>query len=205
MKTTFVLSLSLLGAVTACSFTGDASTAAESGEAAVISPARVRFEKLFECDGGAAYVDVNAEERRHLQLVVNDRGILLHLQKSGAVSLPFGAREATFRGFTGVRIEDHFGPKLRAANPYGGRGVFSRGDFDRFIAEYRDFANDGPLVDVRREGDGLAVTWGTIETLDCAEWRFVPGGDGFPSRHECVAHHSRFVEVANWHFRSCTF
>src|SRR5262249_18405157 len=116
----------------------DTDDASDSTESAVFAPPRVRFEKLFACDDGAAYVDVNVEERRYLQLVIKDTNILRYLQQRGAVSLSFGATEASFRGFTGVHFYQDFGPKLAAGNPYGGRGVFAPAEFSHFIAEYNN-------------------------------------------------------------------
>jgi hypothetical protein len=176
-----------------------------TGESEVFTPAGVRFEKLFSCDGGAAYVDVNVTERRFLQLVVKDPAILGYLHRSRAVSLPFGATEASFRGYTGVVFYQDFGPKLKSGNGFNGRGVFQPSEFSHFIAEYIDFQVSTPLVNVYREGNGLRVVWGAIEELDCARSVFIRGGDGAPDRNECQVRHSRFVERANWYFQSCTF
>ena len=139
----FGLSLvGLIGLTTACSggATDDPEAALGTSEANLFAPSRVRFEKLFSCDGGAAYVDVNVEERRYLQLVVKDPNILAYLQRSRAASLPFGATDASFRGFTGVKLFDAFGPKINASSPYSGRGVFDASQFTHFIGEYRDLS-----------------------------------------------------------------
>jgi hypothetical protein len=54
--------------------------------------------KILSCEGGAAYIDVNKDERRHLQLVVKGTDMLGKLSLFGAVSPKFGATEAVLRG-----------------------------------------------------------------------------------------------------------
>jgi hypothetical protein len=169
----------------------------------VIPPPKVKFEKLFSCDGGASYVDVNVEERRYLQLVIRDPRILGFLQQTGAASLPFGATEATYQGFTGVTLKENSGPKLDR-NPYGGPGVFAAQDFVHFIAGYLRgvfLGGEDPLVNIYREGNGLTVVWGTIVSEECVWHSYNPD----TQTSSCGRYRTWFKKRADWHFLSCDF
>src|SRR5262245_45664605 len=109
------------------------------------------WEKVFTCDSGAAVLDVNAAERRDLQFVIRDRGIIGYLANNvrgstqGIVS-PSG--EIIVRG-------------------HQNNGIWSQGDFHSM---------DGgvPYVDVnvRRESSGIkAVFYQLINWSRCADGR----------------------------------
>ena len=92
------------------------------------------FEKILECDGGAAVVDVDARERRNLQLVIRDTGIIEYLNDVGAIRANFGDEEAIIRGFSQTG------------------GVFSADQF-------QSFEQLSSRVFVYREGGGLKLTF----------------------------------------------
>lgn len=154
---------------------------------------------LLVCNGGAAVVDVDANERRHVQLVVRDGGALRYLHDAGAVRLDFGATEAVVAGETKrVDWSHELGPRVDG----GARGVFHPDDFREMLAGH----TGGPLgrfVRVTREGSGVKVQFGQIEPRGCASSRRVWFGDGNGWKDVCVADYSAYVEKANWFFDDC--
>ena len=162
------------------------------------------WKKTFTCNGGAAVLDVNGNERRNIQLVIRDGNAIRYLNEVGAVSSPYGATEIVLSGWTGrVNWWDGLGPRLEA-QPYGAPGVFSRGDFHEMIADHNTYEGGfGHFVRVAREGGGIKVQFGSIEKRGCAKSESTYVGDGFGTVTSCVADYSAYVEKANWYFDSC--
>jgi hypothetical protein len=161
-----------------------------------------KWEPILTCDNGAATIDVNTQERRNLQIVIKDKGIIDYLNRTGAVQSKFGAQEVIASGNTGwVDWKNSYGPRIGSQS---GDGVFKPADFKELIAEHNYYdASFGRLARVAREGKGVVLQYGSFEKRGCAkEVPYCPG-DGFPCSNSCVIDYSEFVEQANWHFRDC--
>lgn len=173
---------------------------AETTESALTSDWR----QTLTCNGGAAALDINGNERRNVQFVIRDANAVRYLNQIGAVSSRFGANEIVLSGWTGrVNWWDGLGPRLEA-QPYGGAGVFSAGDFHEMIADHNTYEGGfGRFVRVAREGAGIRVQFGTIEKRGCAKSETYDVGDGFGTQTSCVADYSAYVETANWYFDDC--
>lgn len=140
------------------------------------------WQKILTCDNGAVVVDVNTNERRQLQAVIHDVNILRYLYSAGAINLSYGAQEAIIQGWTG-------------------NGVFDPGSFSDFKAR-PGYPYDGYSIDVRREGQGMKVTF-----LNTTSWTEYPGdcrnNTLSMSCESSGITHSRTDEIANWYFRDC--
>jgi hypothetical protein len=164
------------------------------------------WDKLLTCDSGAAELDVNDGERRNMQFVIRDQNIIKYLNDAGAIQSAYGATEAIFSGWTGsVDWNNSLGPRLaNGAQPYGGPGVFSAGDFSEFIADHNYYEGGfGHFVRVARDSGGIKLQIGSIEKRGCAQSETSYVGDGFGYVTNCVADYSEYVEKANWFFQSC--
>jgi hypothetical protein len=158
-----------------------------------------QWEPVYRCDGGAATLDVRADERQNLQLVIRDPGIIRYLNDSGAVRSQFGANEIILSGFTGSLYNDGFGPKIY---PFVAPGVFYPSDFKSFLVHQR---RDGgsPLANIYRENNGIKVQFGEIRVTGCSKKACSYVGDGFGNVCHCVEEHTQFMETANWFFEFC--
>jgi hypothetical protein len=56
--------------------------------ATVAVQANASWEKVLTCDGGAAVVDANTQDRSQVQLVIRDRNIVEYFRRSGVRSEP---------------------------------------------------------------------------------------------------------------------
>jgi hypothetical protein len=158
--------------------------------------------KLYTCNGGAAVLDVNGNERRNLQLVIRDPNIMKYFHDLGMVQLPYGATELILSGWTGrVDFSRAHGPVLYG-QPYGGPGVFNRSDFSELIANY-NFYQGGRFARIFRDGPGIKLQFGQIEGRGCAQTETYCPGDGFDCSTYCVDEYTEFVEKANWYFNDC--
>ncbi len=201
MRTLTILFLSSLAlSAIGCSASTKDDEPADTSEAAFTNA----WTKIATCNGGQAVLDVNASERRNIQFVIRDAGIVKYLNDVGAVSSRFGANEIVLSGWTGrVNWWDGLGPRLEA-QPYGGAGVFAPGDFHEMIADHNTYEGGfGHFVRVAREGGGIKVQFGTIEKRGCAKSETSYVGDGFGWVTSCVADYSEYVEKANWYFNDC--
>jgi hypothetical protein len=127
-----------------------------------------RFEKLWTCDG--AVVDVDAANRRDLQLVVTDPDALRVLSGERLIWLPFGATEYVVRGNTRSFMDfgGSTGPKLRRGN---GREVFTPADFDYLLHDETSVLNRtliGRVDTVFRRGSDVILQFATIHARGCA-------------------------------------
>lgn len=139
------------------------------------------WEKFLDCDSGAVVMDVNKDERRSLQLVVRNQGILRYLNEKGAVTLGFGATEAISYGW-----QD--------------RGVFQPDDF-RYMNGQPKTMWDNRIVYAHREGSGLKVRY-----VDRRSYTEKPAGceDCLSMACESACKTITYeVELANWYFQSC--
>jgi hypothetical protein len=160
--------------------------------------------RAFTCDGGAAVLDVSANERRNLQFVIRDQNIVGYLNSAGAVHSPYGAREVVASGWTGyVDWNAPDGPVVHG-QPYGGAGVFSQDDFHEMIADYNFFnGQSASFTRVFRDGPGMQIQYGRIDQTDCLHTDCEYVGDGFGTVCNCDRWGTRFTEIANWYFQSC--
>ncbi len=139
------------------------------------------WEKMFDCENGAAVVDVDKDERRNLQLVIRDQGILRYLYSVGAISLKYGDTETIISGWQG-------------------HGVFNPGDFRYFNAEPKTMW-ENRYAYVTREGEGVKVRFTqrssyTVKPVGCEDCLSMA----------CESSCSSVTterETANWYFRSC--
>lgn len=137
--------------------------------------------KVLDCDGGAAVVDVNRDERRNLQLVVRNQGILKYLHQTGAVTLKYGDTEAIAFGW-----QNH--------------GVFSPSDF-RYMNGQAKSMWDNRIVYANRDGGGLKVRFVdrrsyTEKPAHCEDCLSM----ACESQCKTVSYE---VELANWYFQRC--
>jgi hypothetical protein len=195
-----LLSFAALALAGCAAPTTDADASSETSESAFTND----WKTLLTCNGGAAALDVNGNERKNLQFVIRDLGAIRYLNQVGATASPFGATEIVLSGWTGhVDWSEGLGPRLDA-QPYGAPGVFSPNEFKEMIADHNTYEGGfGRFVRVAREGSGLKVQFGTIERRGCAKTETHYVGDGFGWQTSCVADYSAFVEKANWYFNDC--
>jgi hypothetical protein len=154
--------------------------------------------KLYTCNGGAAVLDVNGNERRNLQMVIRDPNVMKYFQDRGVVSLPYGATELILSGWTGyIDWNRSYGPLVHA-QPYGGQGVFYRRDFKEMFANLTGYGQASRFTRVVREGNGIRVQFGSIELRGCAE-----PSTYFDCYTTCSQDYTEFVEHANWYFNDC--
>jgi hypothetical protein len=107
------------------------------------------WQKIVSCENGAAVIDVNADERRNLQLVLRGNDLLSRLYDARMVSLQYGQQELVIRGWHS---------ELRQTSPTYTRpellnGVFAAADFRKMIQE--DW--NGNTVQVEMRGNDLAI------------------------------------------------
>jgi hypothetical protein len=126
------------------------------------------FERVWTCTG--AVVDVDADERRNLQIVVTDPAALSLLSDRRLIAIPFGATEYVLRGDTRSAMDFGVGtgPKLQHVE---GRGVFAPGDFDDFVHDETGLLNRtlvGRLQTVYRHGSDVTLQFATINAHGCA-------------------------------------
>ncbi len=162
------------------------------------------WQRLLTCDGGAAVLDVNTNERRNLQFVIRDANIISFLNSVGAVHSAFGAKEIIESGWTGsLEWRAGLGPIIHG-QPYGAPGVFNTGDFKEMITEYDTYQGwFGPFVRIAREGAGIKLQYGSIEKRGCKKLTTYCPGDGYPCQDSCEIDYSAYVEKANWVFQNC--
>jgi hypothetical protein len=139
------------------------------------------WEKVLDCDRGAAIIDVNKDERRSLQLVVRNTGILSYLNQKGAISLKFGETEAIEYGWQN-------------------NAVFQPSDFHSMKGQPKNMW-DNRIVYANREGSGLKVRF-----VDRRSYTEKPAGceDCLSMACESACKTISYdVELANWYFQSC--
>jgi hypothetical protein len=127
------------------------------------------WQPVLECDG--AHVDVNADLRIYLQLVVDRPDALQFFSDHAIAYLTFGAREYVMRGDDTKAMDfgASTGPKLR--NVTQAKGVFYPQDFD-YLIDYRggvlNSTRVGQLVTAYRKGGDLVVQLAQIDPKGCA-------------------------------------
>jgi hypothetical protein len=137
------------------------------------------WQPLVVCDGGAAVLDVNADSRTYLQLLIRNQNILSYLHQVGAVSLKYGQNELILRG-------------------QQERGVFSPQDF-------KGATNYGNVT-FYRDGNGIKLVF-SHDTKCWTE--YPPGSScrDNPLSMACESAGTmkceRGSERANWYFQSC--
>jgi hypothetical protein len=163
------------GVLGACGGT-DASDATSSATSAYGS----RWQPALTCNGGAAALDVDPDERRHLQFVIRDPGVINYI--TGAVHQQMTLNRGN-------------GRELIAAG-WQQNGVFQSGDFHGFQSDSSDYTS---RIRVLREGSGVRIVFELHhrEGGTCTDWcsdfccgGYAGGQDVFP-------------ELANWYFESC--
>ncbi|MDB4933511.1 MAG: hypothetical protein JWP87_483 [Labilithrix sp.] len=152
LTTTFLItSLVLAGCAAPTEETVDGSESALSS-----SP----WEAAVTCGGHGLTVDVDRNERRHLQAVIRDPGAVAYLGShpgAGASGKPNAHGEIVIEGFVT-------------------RGVFSAADFGGFRHSAFSVADALlPEAYVNREGDGVRVrlvTWASGHEVETSNWFF---------------------------------
>lgn len=129
MKTSIVVALHVLAL--GVGFGCGAPLAEEPGEESA-PLGGVPWQKILDCDNGAAVIDADAGERRNLQFVIRDRGIIGYLNSKVRVST------------SGIIVAS--GEII--TNGWQDRGVFQPADFQGFKGRL-----PGVTTDVHREGD----------------------------------------------------
>lgn len=138
--------------------------------------------KVLTCDGGAAVLDVANQERRQLQFVIRDHGIVDYL--AGATSAP---RDSLVNGAGEIIF-----------SAWVDNGVFARSDFQAMSAPRISAYDDALHVDPRvyRDSGGVKVLL-TMEQADGFSGTCDGGGT------TCTPTHWRPAGSTNWWFRSC--
>lgn len=108
--------------------------------------------KVYSCENGAAYIDVNQDERRNLQIVFRGEDMLLRMKGAGVVGPRFGDKEAAVHG-----IHAELRPITSyIAQPVSLGGVFYPWDFKKMIVE--DANSPGTRVlEIEPQGSRLAI------------------------------------------------
>ena len=149
MKPSLLLLLvALLGACAAP--TSDDDTSAEATEGAFSSTSWI---KIFDCDGGAV-VDVNRDERRHLQLVIKNHDAAEYILAHGNDYMRGMERNAK-------------GELIMSGST--DRGVFAPGD----LFSFRGYGNQQwPIYDVIKYPGGVKVSVLANDRTEAANWWF---------------------------------
>src|SRR6266576_1668300 len=102
---------------------------------------------IFECANGTVHVDVNADERTNLQLVI--RGHLLHsLYHAGMISLQYDQKEFVLRGYN-AELQQLTPTYTYPANL---GGVFYPWDFKKMISDI-----GGTVYEVEKRDQSLVL------------------------------------------------
>jgi hypothetical protein len=177
-------SLVALGLVVGCSGTheGTSDTTEERASGTV-------WEKVLTCDGGAAVLDTDTGERRHLQFVIRNQQIIGYLASQVRVST---------QGIISRSGEIIIDGRQN-------HGVWGGGDF-----QYMDGRVPYVNVDVHREGGGIRVSF-WVNAQGSQGCFCKSGGDPCGgSLCQCPGGADDLVcpgnphqEIANWFFQSC--
>ena len=192
--------------------TADAAPAIDAGpdaEAAVAGQIAGTWLPVLSCDGGAAVLDVRADERRELQLVIRDSAVLTHFAPFEFFT--FGQREFIVSNFLRdplrLELSDPTGPKLVDAQL---TGVFEPSDFRFFIGNARvsrpNSTYAGRFYSVFRQGEGVRVELKEIKLNGCAgEVRPRPCGESYGCGFFCDGPDFTSLEtLVSWDFARCT-
>jgi hypothetical protein len=161
----------MLACIAACG----SETAASTGPEADVTGSS--WQKILDCDDGAAVVDVDTNERTHLQLVVRDPNAFATFD-----AMPYGeiknARERIYRG----------------QSPYG---IFDTSAF-RHLRAYEvayDANHHLPGFEAIRDGAGLRFRSLDLSLSGCEPMSIAssPPDDAYPAA----------CEVANYVFHAC--
>lgn len=138
------------------------------------------WQRLLTCNGGAAVLDVDTGERRHLQLVIHDANAINYV--TGAVHQQ-------------MLLDRGNGRELIAAG-WSTAGVFQPSELGSFTEDASDYSS---RVRVFREGKGVKVVFELHrrEGGFCTDWcsDFCCGGYAGAS--------DVYPELANWYFDDC--
>lgn len=178
MKTIALLPILALGAV-ACGGSNDGDPAATSAAAFSSN----NWQSLVTCNGGAAVLDVDRDERRNVQFVIRDRNVVDYLQSKTQSPMVNAKHEIVI-----------------SASEQLEHGLFSPRDFgqdDFWTYRVPDFYT---AAIVQKDGRGIKVTIAKSFEPICegGYWGYQGGCIG---GHEIRAHVTE--ELANWYFDDC--
>jgi hypothetical protein len=181
----FVVLALVVPSALGCSAPTEDTDTESSSESALSS----RWEKVLTCDNGAAVLDVDTSERRHLQFVIRNPQIIGYLASEVRVSTQ-GIISRSGEIIVGGRQD---------------RGVWSSSDFDKIDGNV-PYVN----AEVRREGGGVRVAFWV--NAQGAQGCFCAGGGDPCSGSLCqcpggpedtICPGNPHQELANWFFRNC--
>ncbi len=175
--------LSLLTAITGCAAQPD--TEPTAGTSSDLSSAT--WSPLLVCDGGAAVIDVDVNERRDFQLVVRDHDIVSYFESA----------------FPGMTLANAKGEYIARSADWYPPGAFQKSDFHQFT-EPGNAITGHPVTVVEREGNGVRVSLveGKVGNLApfCNGEPLPEENEGFGAGTlEYRVYHAR----ADWLFRDC--
>jgi hypothetical protein len=143
-----------------------------------------QWTKLLTCNGGAAVLDVDKNERRNVQLVIRDRAAVDYLQSKSPSNI------------TNARHEIIITPNEQLKHGLFSPSDFGRDDFWRYhVADFAAYAGI-----VKRDGRGLKVILSNNFQPICegGQWGYQGGCWGGHTIRANV-----YTEVANWYFDDC--
>jgi hypothetical protein len=147
----------------------------------------VSWTPLLVCDGGAAVIDVNANERRDFQLVVRDRNIARYFESA----------------FPGMGLTNPKGEYIAKSADRYHAGAFYKSDFHQFT-EPGNAITGHPVTIVEREGAGVRVS-----LVEGKVGNLTPFCNGKPLGSEYEGFCAGTLEYrvyhakADWLFRDC--
>jgi hypothetical protein len=137
--------------------------------------------KVLDCDGGAAVVDVQDDDRSRVQMVIRNSAIVDYFRRSG------------FLGSNGNEI---------IASGYNGQPVHSGQDFRGLSSSEQVSYSDMQRVFVWTDGAGIRIKVESAHMgcpADCRENPY-----SMQCESLCVgAHVGSRRDVADWYFRDC--
>jgi hypothetical protein len=146
------------------------------------------WQKIYSCENGVAYIDVNLNERRYLQLVFQGTDMLTKMRNAGFAWPQFGDTEF-IHGGRHAEIKQ-ISPTATEAVLMG--GIYHSHDFKNFIAG----GGDGGAIEAERKGDTLILRRYWIRAgTSCPEWNDMECRGG--------VYHKTWVFEAEYVLRGC--
>lgn len=106
--------------------------------------------KIFECEHGLVHIDVNADDRTNLQLVIRGHRLLGRLYNTKMIWLKYDQKEFLLRGYHSELKQE----TPTATFPKMLPGIFYPWDFYKFFHEEM-FGSNGRVIELERRGNDL--------------------------------------------------
>lgn len=139
-----------------------------------------RWQKVFSCEDGTAYIDVNLDERRNLQLVFKGQDMLMRMKDAGFIWPNFGDQEAILRGIHAELKQ----VSSTITEPVSLGGVFYSHDFRKMISE-----NGARSIEIEKQGSSLVLKYLEVRSGTSCEGGEFEGECLQPKGHKTYIYH----------------